>query len=96
MFFRAIYLNKTTVLIGQIEGLPDIKGTLGRAYTHRAGQIASEAFTQSSEKYGGLEFSGNDIYTTWYFAASRSNPIYGKSIHVTPINASVKIWQRIS
>lgn len=96
MFFRAIYLNKTTVLIGQLEGLPNITGTLGRAYTHIAGQIASGAFTQNSETYKGLASSGNDSYTTWNFAASRSNSIYGKSSHVTPINASVKIWQRIS
>lgn len=92
----AFSTNLTTVLIGQTEGLPDITGSLGRAYTHRAGQVAYGAFRETSNTYGGLEFSGNDIYTTWDFKASRSNSIYGKNPHVTPINASLKIWQRIN
>lgn len=96
MFFRAIYLNKTTVFIGQSEGLPNIIGSIGWAYTHRAGQYATGCFSYSNQTFGGLEFSGNDIYTTFSFDASESNSIYGKSNHVTPFNASVKIWQRIS
>lgn len=96
MFFRAIYLNKTTVLIGQSESLPNITGSFGWAYSHRAGQHASGCFSYTNESHGGLEFSGSDIYTSFSLNASNSNSIYGKSNHVTPFNASVKIWQRIS
>ena len=96
MFFRAIYLNKTTVLIGQSESLPNITGSFGWSYSHRAGQHASGCFSYWNETSGGLEFSGNDTYTSFSFNASKSNSIYGKSERVTPFNASVKIWKRIN
>ena len=101
MFFRAIYLNKTTVLIGQSEGLPNIIGEMYRI-DPRAGAVYnfSGAFTDSGVIYDEYLYSENynvHIYQAGFkFDASRSNPIYGNNAHVTPTNATIKIWQRSS
>lgn len=90
MFFRAIYLNKTTVLIGQSEGLPNITGSFP---TDDEGRDIWGAFYEIGRGGGA---SGSGAGRAIGFNAARSNSIYGNSKHVTPINASVKIWQRIS
>lgn len=90
MFFRAIYLNKTTVLIGQSEGLPDITGGFP---ADDEGYGFYGAFYESGGTDGA---TGSGAGRAIGFAASRSNSIYGKSNHVTPCNATIKVWQRIS
>lgn len=82
--------NLTTVLIGQSEGLPNIKGGFP---IDDEGYGFFGAFYVSGKTDGA---TGVGAGRTVVFDASRSNSIYGKSSHVTPTNASVKIWQRIS
>lgn len=74
MFFRAIYLNKTTVLIGQSEGLPNITGSFP---TDDEGSGPYGAFYVSGGTNGAL---GSGMGRAIGFAASRSNSIYGKTI----------------
>lgn len=97
MFFRAIYLNNTTVLIGQSEGLPNITGEV---YFANGGFLAPRvtgvfSYKGDHDSYLTGDSSGYNGKTL-AFNASDSNSIYGNSEHVTPINASVKVWQRIS
>ena len=94
--------NLTTVLIGQKEGLPNITGGYSNAsssYINNqttinwtgcfyGGANSAHAFLQS----GG---SGKAQQST-NFDASLSNGIYGNSNHVTPFNATIKVWQRVS
>ena len=100
MFFRAFSTNKTTVLIGQSEGLPNITGRLTR-YDPQAGENNySSGALYDLKSYFGSVFSHESFpynYSAGFeFDASRSNPIYGNNAHVTPKNATIKIWQRIS
>ena len=103
MFFRAIYLNKTTVFIGQSEGLPNIYGSfyLKEAHNNFIGFEWTEGCITSNDP-GSLVYpnGGSDTHG-WknrkgIINASLYNPIYGKSDHVTPCNATIKVWQRIS
>lgn len=103
MFFRAIYLNKTTVLIGQNEGLPNITGSfyLREGHANHIGfDWVSGCFTASDP--GSVVFpDGGSDTDRWYarrgiIDASLSNKIYGNSNHVTPCNITIKVWQRIS
>lgn len=113
MFLRAIYLNYTTVLVGQSEGLPQVNMTNARSVAAQNRTIpAKEGLLQNGQKgYGasgstqannatsmvGLNLSDNsNIGSTLEDTLIAQNPIYGSSNHVTPTNASVKIWQRIS
>ena len=103
MFFRAIYLNKTTVFIGQSEGLPNVYGSfyLREAHNNVIGfDLTSGCITSNDPgplvaPDGGAHVSGR-LNRNGIINASLYNPIYGKSDHVTPCNATIKVWQRIS
>lgn len=98
MFFRAIYLDKTTVLIGQGEGLPNITGEFtSTSARNSTAQIGRGAFRIDSASENVLTGVGGGWYDQKIsFDASRSNSIYGSSAHVTPYNATIKVWQRVS
>ena len=109
MFFRAIYLNKTTVLIGQNEGLPNIIGSLGSPTTEGSiwgsGALKSsgnDGWDNRSAGGGGNSYRINfnaangEIKTDGNLKSSNDYKVYGKSNHVTPCNATLKVWQRIS
>lgn len=81
------YLSGTTSAIGtaQAEGLPNIKG----------GPIETEdnyAPTGAIYRSGTHSVCGDRDHTrnTKHFDASKSNPIYGASSHVTPVNYAVQ------
>lgn len=90
----------TTVLIGQSEGLPNIKGGTGQGFAINGaasefdpvGAFYSPGTTGKRDSLG----SGNYNMPRLSFDASRSSPIYGANTHVTPFNLSVKVWQRVS
>lgn len=97
----AFSTNITTVLIGQSEGLPNIIGGMYRTDPKTGAQYKfSGAFTGSGVIYDDfLSYVDYDNYlyeAGFKFDASRSNPIYGNNAHVTPTNATIKIWQRSS
>ncbi len=111
MFFRAIYLNKTTVLIGQSEGLPNITGHfyggLGSYTYYGAGCF----YNDNSHRYvtDRVGSNGNITVDAFGFNASRGETkkdgtlksagelhLFGNSDHITPCNATIKVWQRIS
>ena len=59
----------------------------------------SGAFIDTGDMTNQYVSRGNEDYSYingWKFDASRSNPIYGNNVHVTPCNASIKVWQRVS
>lgn len=100
--------NLTTVLVGQSEGLPNITGKILSSGGSND-QFLADSTTASLSVEGALYITsyrstsamanGNEDYKTprgLGLDASKSNAVYGASLHVTPINASVKIWQRIS
>lgn len=99
----AFSTNITTVLIGQNEGLPNIKGSfyLIEAHGNRLGFESTYGCITSSDPGhivdpdGGADSYGN-INRKGNINASVYNPIYGNSNHVTPCNATIKVWQRIS
>ena len=50
----------------------------------------------SGESHTQVEDGGTGVYRSRFgFDASKSNSIYGRSSHVTPFNASIKVWVRI-
>lgn len=87
--------NITTVLIGQNEGLPNIKGSVSSHNNSLAGGegVFSVENAQGPAPSGDvLGFFGRKAI----FDASKSNKIYGRSDNVTTMNLSVKYWKRIS
>jgi hypothetical protein len=95
----AFSTNLTTVLIGQNEGLPNIKGGTGQGFAINGaasefdpvGAFFSPGTTGKRDSLG----SGNYNMPRLSFDASRSNPIYGANTHVTPFNLSTKVWKRV-
>lgn len=96
--------NLTTVLIGQNEGLPNIKGSLdmrgmegGEATVLGTYSGALFRNNYSGESHTQLKDGGTGSYRSRFgFDASRSNNIYARNSHVTPFNLSLKVWKRIS
>ena len=98
----------TTVLIGQTEGLPNITGT----YTTWGGLVQSRtgAFEKYGDSIKASEYSGGDdtsprvifdaslgeTKTNGTLKTGSEHKVYGSSDHVTPYNATIKVWQRIS
>lgn len=74
-----------TVSQTQAEGLPNITGSFGIDNSHVAN---SGAFTYGEPRTTSLSTHADNGYTE-FFDASASNPIYGASQHVTPINQAV-------
>ena len=108
-FFRATggnaaaFIEKTGELTAQAEGLPNITGydTLGWSQQHigivNNGNDNEGAFITGEIRdgsYGGVNGGSGSVSRGVKFDASHSNPIYGKSEHVTPENYSVKLWLR--
>lgn len=102
MLFRAVCLKQTTVLIGQSEGLPNITGSIE---TNR-NMVPSSGSTTSTGALSFTEWNNGNAFGSGHgsekescrisFSATNSNTIYGASNHVTPNNATIKVWQRIS
>lgn len=98
----------TTVLIGQSEGLPNITGTASFRPISDASSVMtnlntgvflkSEAYKKgiSNNFYAAGNGSRYNAVGVLDFDASLSNSIYNNSTHVTPNNATLKVWQRIS
>ena len=85
----------TTVLIGQNEGLPNIKGSVS---SHN-NSLADGTGAFSVETVQGYAPSGNVLGffgRKAIFDASKLNKIYGRSDNVTTMNLSVKYWKRIA
>lgn len=109
MFFRAIYLNKTTVLIGQNEGLPNITGCVGILRNHSGAFFKEDSWFTEKVGVGGsnvelingksrnnFDASKGETKTDGSLKTNNTEKVYGKSNHVTPCNATIKVWQRIS
>lgn len=108
MFFRAIYLNKTTVLIGQSEGLPNITGSFihSSVRSHNNNGAFTGFYGNTSANVGGdyydydvgstFNASKGEIKTDGTLKTADEFLVYGNSNHVTPCNATIKVWQRIS
>lgn len=96
--------NLTTVLIGQNEGLPNISGIQdfrgmsgGASINLGGGYGAFSGYSFGSSSHTQVDKTGTGSAATRVtFDASRSNSIYGANTHVTPVNATIKVWQRIS
>ena len=110
-FFRATggnasaFIEKTGELVAQKEGLPNITGydTLGWSQQHigivnngndNAGAFITGEIRDGS--YGGVNGGSGSVSRGIKFDASRSNPIYGNSGHVTPENYTAKLWLRVA
>lgn len=86
----------------QQEGLPNITGS------YRGGQDGSKNINviEATGAFYGDDYksskddTSNNRNTTYNkllkFDASRANPIYGSSEHVTALNSAIQIWKRIS
>lgn len=86
----AAFIDKSGVLIAQDESLPNITGKF-QATDLRGGD---GCFYQLTEMTDGTHDSDGSFSRYMAFDASRSNPIYGKSNHVTPTNYTIKVWKR--
>ena len=89
-FLRVYGGNSDEANTRQAEGLPNITGAIG-SNAGRA-QFASQSGAFYSVSSGLSYFSNDNTETagvTAYFDASKSNPIYGASSHVTPVNTAV-------
>ena len=104
----AFSTNLTTVLIGQNEGLPNITGSFihSSVRSHNNNGAFTGFYETTSANVGGFYYD-YDVGST--FNASKGETktdgtqktadelhVYGNSNHVTPCNATIKVWQRIS
>ncbi len=80
------------VLSKQEEGLPNITGKFSCALSW--GGDTNGAFKKKGIGLSAPTGAGNNNGDTFEFYASYSNPIYGKSDHVTPENYAIRIWLR--
>ena len=105
----AFSTNLTTVLIGQSEGLPNIIGRLGSPTTEysiwSSGALKNsgiESYNSRASGGGGnswiIDFraSNGETKTDGTLKTDRDHKVYGASNHVTPCNATIKVWQRIN
>lgn len=77
----------------QAGGLPNISGSLN-ANKIRTSQDG--AFTvEETIDTGGIAAGGYQN-CKWIFNASKSNPIYGASTEVRPINETIRVWKKIA
>lgn len=104
--------NLTTVLIGQNEGLPNITGNSGMGggnYYSNAGWTGAffrppkkDSYAPHSDtsdsRIGFLCFdaSKGETKTDGTIKTDSEHKVYGSSNHVTPNNATIKVWQRVS
>lgn len=94
-FFRAVGGNASVFNSGiQAESLPNIMGS----FAVYSGGITSVNGVFTKNNYGSYWYSGGsaNYSNTAYFEASHSNPIYGRSSHVTPENHTIKYWQIVN
>ncbi len=80
----------------QGEGLPNIVGQINNVQTgsndtyNGAFELTRVTDTQAAT-YGGGRYNCVVNFNAW-----RSNPVYGSSAHVTPVNTAIRIWKRTS
>lgn len=93
-FLRGLGGNSAAnIYTTQAEGLPNITGELNYACVDRV--VTLGAFNRNSKDSGSGYSGGNYKYIGVDFNASNSNPIYGASSHVTPINQAVNYFIRV-
>lgn len=94
----AFSTNLTLVLIGQNEGSPNITGSVGKLRLAEPSPVIDGAFrfNRGSDRATAEPSTVNQSYDELVFDASLSNKVYGSSNHVTPFNATIKVWKRIS
>lgn len=83
--------------MGQREGLPNITGYLNLRYD--AAISVDGCFKKELGNFSNWQMSrslNSDVFDNIIFDAAKSNPFYGSSSHVEPLNLTVKIWKRIS
>ncbi len=90
-FVRVYGGNSNSVTTRQSEGLPNIYGSLIAVTQDHA---PSGAFTKNSTANSGIRGGGDSDTWRWNmsFNASSYNPIYGASLHVTPVNTAVNAY----
>lgn len=94
-FFRAEGGDSLAFEAGtQQESLPNITGSY--AGSCQAGSGGSGAIRTNHGNYTFEGSRGCMRLANMQFNASRSNAIYGRSAHVTPVNQSIRIWKRIA
>ena len=90
-FLRVAGGNSLGVGVRQAEGLPNIKGSFyGDNVSRDINIVATGAFSKNAG-YGSFSIStySDRLKNGFNFDASYSNPIYGASEHVTPVNSAV-------
>lgn len=99
-FLRGLGGNSAAnIYTTQAEGLPNITGSTSAYVCEKNGSgqdaDATGAFNVK-QYYSGVASSGtsNKSYTIG-FNASRSNPIYGTSSHVTPVNQAINYFIKV-
>lgn len=101
IFFRAEGINAASFGNSQSEGLPNITASSDQ-FDDTSGWTSTMSLQGAfyNIKRSGVTGrvtgdSGSGVQ--WYrfgFDASRSNSIYGSSQHVTPVNTSIRLWER--
>lgn len=103
-FFRAEGGAAAPFGESQSEGLPNIEGSLYTVgfheneligfYENNSGCIRLGAM---NSKFGKVSEVSNYTGSTYFsIDASLSNSLYGASSHVTPENATIRIWEKVS
>lgn len=103
LFFRAEGGDSGTFSTSEVtvqgEGLPNITGSTWSSYYYRPYLHQYGSFNNHVENDDNIHAAG-EYDNTWAagawadFDASKSNSIYGSSSHVTPINTTIRVWQR--
>lgn len=85
MFFRAIYLNKTTVLVGQMDQFQEHQHTYyGNRWGRNVGDWGNMMSVDAETRPSTFNITGTENNPPRYGTETRSK------------NISIKIWQRIA
>ncbi|MBQ9732069.1 MAG: tail fiber protein [Alphaproteobacteria bacterium] len=95
-FLRGLGGNSASDIYStQAEGLPDIKGTFLPMRYENNSTVTGAFYDLTTTTMGKNSDSHNQSCNGTGFKASLSNPIYGASTHVTPINQAVNYFIKI-
>lgn len=94
-FFRAEGGDSASFGSQQAGGLPNITGSIS-IFDGAYWGSGSGAFHSPSGGVKGTGANGSWGAASMSFSAKESNPLYGESTEVRPINETVRIWKRVA
>lgn len=92
---KAAAFSQSAIALQQ-EGLPDIKG-FAQTLSHHKGMVSGALYFPGLSNAALQHGDAPDLFAgELHLEANRSNPIYGRSDEVRPLNVTVRLWKRVA